>query len=351
MTVAAPLLFPGSRTLSGWWRQLDPWRPRALWVGHLLLHRVEALVELSRPRRTDPILQLVLRALRLDDTADARTVPERLEEVERLLHLERPLLAQVVRRLEAEGLIQTRAGRWLTPLGDQAAEQGEYPQMARERRVFYFLDGTRTGRRPHFLPLKRPGHAAGPPPDGWNFDVADLDACLRQGAEWKRRHGFPEEVQELVPPGPNATAAWQSVILDRAERLVAALILAPPDDGGERLLGFAVQEETWVLEATEPVFTLRAGWPEAFLELGRDPSLEQWRDAWRAWCQPRGLPVEEVNTCRLERQGHRLKVGAPTRLLERLQTGRGDALRGKAWVLAGEGPYRAAAVIDLIPAQ
>jgi hypothetical protein len=35
------------------------------------------------------------------------------------------------------------------------------------------------------------------------------------------------------------------------------------------------------------------------------------------------------------------------RFLERFQAGRGDVQRGKAWVLAGEAPYRAAALLEI----
>jgi hypothetical protein len=350
MTVAAPLLFPGGRTLSGWWRQLAPWRPRALWIGHLLLHRVEALVRVTRPRRPDPFMQLVLKALWLEeanDTPNAVTVPQRLERIQSRLHLERPLLAQVLRRLESEGLIHPSADRMLTALGHQAAERGEFPQVDQERRVFYFLDGGRPERRPHFLNLRRHGDAPCPAHDGWEFRTGDLEACIRQSTAWKQQHGFPEDVQDVVEAKPADASPWQSVILDRAERLVVAFVFAPAEDGRERLLGFAVQEETWVLESSEPILALGPGWQEPFPELARDPPLEQWREAWRAWCQPRGLPVQEVSACGLERHGHSLKVLATPRFLERFQAGRGDAQRGKAWILAGEGPYRAAALLEI----
>ena len=37
MTAPSPALFPAGRTLAGWWRQLAPWQPTAVWVGQLLL--------------------------------------------------------------------------------------------------------------------------------------------------------------------------------------------------------------------------------------------------------------------------------------------------------------------------
>src|SRR5262249_35580821 len=47
MMVSSSLAYPGSRSLAGWWRQLAPLHPRAVWLAHLLLHRVEALVRLN----------------------------------------------------------------------------------------------------------------------------------------------------------------------------------------------------------------------------------------------------------------------------------------------------------------
>ena len=49
MNPAPPLPFPGSRTVAAWWRELAPHRPLRLWLSHLLIHRVEAQVEVLRP--------------------------------------------------------------------------------------------------------------------------------------------------------------------------------------------------------------------------------------------------------------------------------------------------------------
>ena len=45
---------------------------------------------------------------------------------------------------------------------------------------------------------------------------------------------------------------------------------------------------------------------------------------------------------------HRLIVRAPARLADRLRQGRSEALRGEAWLLAGTGQIRHAALIDLV---
>src|SRR5262249_38746862 len=98
MTVASSLAFPGSRTLAGWWRQLAPFRPFALWTGHLFLHHVEALVRLNRACRPDPFTLLVLKALTLATTAAG---------LDALLHLGKQVVGQVLRVLAEEGLVQS----------------------------------------------------------------------------------------------------------------------------------------------------------------------------------------------------------------------------------------------------
>src|SRR5205823_2754975 len=101
------------------------------------------------------------------------------------------------------------------------------------------------------------------------------------------------------------------------------------------------------LNDAEPAFVLGEGWQETFPDLAAAPARDVWRQAWRAWCQPRGLPAGEVEACVLERQDHRLRVVPTPRLLERLRADRSEALRGEAWLLAGSGVLRSAAQIEI----
>jgi hypothetical protein len=371
MTTAAPLAFPGGRVLAGWWRQLAPAPgtedrqagPRALWVGRLLLHRVETLVRVSRPQRPDTFTLLILGAVAETETA---TVPA----IDARLHLGPDVLGQTLRRLGSEGLTWAGTdGAWkLTPLGQEALDRGEYRRLGQERRAFHFVD-----RRPgpatpepaafHFLNLRLPAGVSAAAPEGWEFDPRALQTCLGQPPEWKQAFGFPEEVEHIYGLGAERTGAgpaetppaWQQVILDRPEHLLTVFVLvsAPPPGeaaagGQERLLGFAVRQEGWVLQAEEPAFTLTQGWTEVFPELGEEPAPEAWRQAWRSWCQPRSLPAAEYDACKLERQEYRLRVLAPKRLVDRLRAARSDALKGEAWVLAGTGNLRPAALLEIV---
>src|SRR5262245_61384188 len=104
---APALAFPGSRALAAWWPPLAPQPPEALWVGHLALHRVEALVDLVRVRRADRFTLFLLEALRLDH---GRAGSAQLAGLDERLHISRPLLRQVLRSLHVEGLVRATEG-------------------------------------------------------------------------------------------------------------------------------------------------------------------------------------------------------------------------------------------------
>jgi hypothetical protein len=355
MTAPAPLAFPGSRTLAGWWRQLTRLQPRGLWVGHLFLHRVEALVCLARTAHPDPFHRLVLQALTLSPDAAVASLDDRL-------HLGRQVLGRVLSGLQSEGLAQSDpAGHWTpTSLGQQALQQGKYPHPIHERRLFAFVAGSNAGRPPQFLNLD----AGGTPwsvPSGAEFDPAILQQCLNRSTEWKQQHGFPLDVQAfLLPteapgsdgntlPGVSQPPSWQRVLLDRPERLLVVLVRVPAEET-DRLQGYAVRQDGWVLQP-DPAFTLGSDWPEMFPELTEEPPLEQWRQAWRMWCQPRGLAGVETDNCPLERVGHLLRAHVGGRALEKLRSARSDALKGEAWMLAGEGRIRTAAQLEITEAS
>src|SRR5438309_8145082 len=108
MTSLPELAFPSNRTLADWWKHLAPLQPRALWVAHLLLHRVEAMVKLQKPTAIDAFAQHVLKALAIAEPASA---------LEASLPARRPLFFQVLRKLRAEDLVSCSAtGCWsVTP--------------------------------------------------------------------------------------------------------------------------------------------------------------------------------------------------------------------------------------------
>jgi hypothetical protein len=346
MTGPSPLAFPSSRTLAGWWRQLTPWQPRALWVGHLLFHRVEALVERTERCRPDPLDLLLLKAL-------VHFPGETVERIDERLHVG-PLLQRLLHALVQQGLAEQAQVGWMpTALGRHAIEAGEYPRPIQERRSFRFSARELSGSQPQFIHL-RDGTMTIPwqPGAEWTFDVHLLQACIDQSGEWKERHGFPLDVERiLIAAAPAATvSSWQQVVLDRPERLVAALFLTAGADG-ESMLGFAVRQEGWALLTEQPAFTLGQDWRALFPELAEEMSEEDWRQAWRAWCQPRGLSGVSGEASGFKSEGHQLVVSASARLMDKLRSSKGEALRDEAWVLAGTGRIRRAALLKVIQGE
>jgi hypothetical protein len=191
--------------------------------------------------------------------------------------------------------------------------------------------------------------------DSPGFDPLALTTCVLQSAAWKQLHGFPLDVERVVTLSGDRhaeseiepLAAWRSVILDRPHQIFVALLLG--QGGHDRLTALAVKSEGWELHLAEPCFKLEAAaWSEVFSDLVAPLPGEVWRQAWRAWCQPRNLPLHETDTCELEHVGARLRVRMGKRLADRLRALRSDALKGEAWILAGEGPLRPAARIEVI---
>ncbi len=350
MTAAPPIAFPGGRVLAGWWRQLAPeiarrGPVRGVWFAHLFLHRVESLFEVNAGDALDPLARLLLRALAL---SPARTAAD----LDASLHLGPAVVHRLLRGLHATGLAeQAGRGEWsLTDEGCRAQGENHFVRTERRRRVIYFVEdrpaGARAQQPPHFLNVNAPGAGPLAPGEEWRFDPAVLEGALRQPDEWKRRHEFPADLRRLLAPEPaDAGDQWNRVILDRPEHLAVLLVLA--GEGPGRLLGFAVRSGGWVLPAVRPAFEL-GPWQEVFPDLAEEPAAELWQQAWRAWCQPRNLPANEVEACQLRREGHVLRVQAPAKLVERLRAARSDAVKGEAWLLAGAGPIRPATVVELV---
>ena len=193
MTAAVPFPLPPGRVLSTWRRELAAFRPGRLRLVHLLLHRVEALVRVTQPFALDPLraallAQLRRRLRRVRDPARLRPAPGRRSAG--------PLDGRAGRRRPG------RAGRrrWrLTERGRGALDSGAYTAPAEERRAFLFAEGRRPRSSPRFVALHGAAVGLAPAPH-WRFDVAALEACVRQTPEWKKRHGFPTDVDAVVAP-------------------------------------------------------------------------------------------------------------------------------------------------------
>jgi hypothetical protein len=337
----APLAYPGGRTLAAWWRQLADRQPRALWASHLLLHHLEALVERTEQRRPDPIDLVILKVLVIFPGAG-------LDRLDQSLHMGPQMLGQVLRGLSRDGLVEQKGAGWnVSALGKQALNGGEYPRHVQERRRFYFRVAA-PDRRPHFLPLHRAGPEPYRPAASWSFDPQLLQTAVSETPQWKLAYGFPLDVEKIVPQKPPPAhpfmpGEWKRVILDRPERLLAAMIQTT-GEGGEHLLTFGVRQENWTLTPDEPVMTLGPVWPEVFPDATQAPPEAECRQAWQEWCQTHGLGEVASEASTVAVQGHLLQVTGS----ERLKSACTGAMRDESWLLIGTGLIRRAALLKIV---
>lgn len=350
MSAASAPPWPGSRVVLGWWRQLSGRQPRQLWISHLLIHGLEALVRVRRAQPLDPWQRAFLHLL------DARTGSNPKSAFDDL-QMDRQILARLLRQLMDTGLVRTNgSGAWeLTAAGRQALAAGSLSASEEERRSFCFVDNADLHRPSYYLSILSPLPIGATPRGALTQPrsaLSALETCLQQTSEWKVRHHFPADVEELLLPRPDADPAtsWRRVVLDSPHWLPFVFIRPASPVGAAHLLGFAVQSEGWILER-DPGLRLAEGWQEALPDLAEEPDGEAWRQSWQAWSHPRGLPSGEVNACRLERAEHRLLVRAPPRLIDRLRVARSDAVKSESWLLAGDGRTRTAAQIELLPLE
>jgi len=350
MTSLPELAFPSNRTLADWWKHLAPLQPRALWVAHLLLHRVEAMVKVEKPAAVDAFAHYVLKAL-------AITEPASTEALEAGSPARRPLLCQVLRKLQADDLVScSTTGSWsVTPRGRHALQQGIALHVENVRRAFHFVESEKASRLPEFLPLQN--HAALlslPETEHRPFPVDLLDQCVAQPAAWKMRRGFPLEVTEILKAqGERAASctpqpAWQRIIIDHPRRLLVLVILAPGPNGSDRLMGFGIQPERWILHHAEPAFVAGSDWPEILPDLASEVRMESWAEAWKAFCRSLNPPVAETEAAVQDKTGLRLTIKVGRLFMDWLRATRSDLLKGEGWLLVGQGRARAAAVIKLI---
>jgi hypothetical protein len=341
MDRASSLIFPGSRTLAGWWRQLASHQPAALGVGYGFVHRIEAPVNVCLEQPIDPLTHLVLRALALEEAGNVG-----LTKLQERLRLPFAVVQRVLTGMEADGLLARSADLWqATERGVQARVRRSIPVRAQQRRVFPFLErldpaGQRLGA-PAFLPLAECAAVPWPVDEAHRFAIPELNRCIAQTIAWKQANGFPLDVESLADDA--SLESWQHVVVDRPERVM--LVLAAVNaQGAKEVQGFAVKVDGWTLFDRAPILRLPAPadtvWPG-------EPTMAAWQEAWRSWCKQRQLPANEVELCSLSYQPPRLEVQAPSRLVQRLQAAKSDLFKGDAWLLVGDGYLRTAVQLAL----
>ena len=331
MTVDRPMRLPGSDRLRSWWQSLAGYEPRRLWYAHLLLHRVEVLVELRGLSPAEQLLHALLGWI-------ASYLPPSREQLAAALHFPLPYLDRLLSDLHQRGWLHLDPPR-LTAAGQQWYQQHPNAGPSLQRRAFLFLEGP---GQPFLAVDPQACQPLDPVPENWHWQAAGLETALAQPDSWKTRHGFPLQVVRWLPLPSHPTEMHALYVpLAHAEQAYLALVESGRDHGA--ILGFRVSLETGHLD---PAVVWRLPDAATLEELERPPA-EWWRESWLAWCQARQLPVEQAQACQLQLQGHTLHVHAPPPLLQRLRQGRSESLEGTAWILAHRGRIRPAARLHL----
>jgi hypothetical protein len=344
MSLVTSLPFPSGRTLAGWGKQLASLEPLSWWVGHVLVHRVEAAVSADESLPLSPENHFILQTL------DRHSRAASLAELEKEIHLPAPLLGQILRRHIATGWVETAASHYrLTASGQTALAEGRGRSVVCRREVFSFLErrdaaGARAAA-PVFIPLDA-AHVGKPSAETLPFDKDWLSACVSQERDWKEAHGFPVQVLSLLDAASKngdelEWPAWKKVIVDRLEELSLVLVQGQKDP--QRFLGFTFRVSDWRLDLAQPV--LSGPWQASFEAA---PSAEACREAWLAWARPRNLPQADMEACEVTLSGSALRLRASHRLVDLLRQGKSDILKGEAWVLLGSGDIRRAARLELL---
>jgi hypothetical protein len=335
MTVSSPSL-PSSRELADLWPHFHPWQPHALWLGQLLLHRVEAPVIVQEKVPLDPLALLLL-----------ATVPAQREvswsELRSSLGVPEGMLRTLLAVLTRQGCVgESNPQHWrLTEMGARSRDSKEVIVPKRQRRTFHFCDGTQNG-----LPAFVRWHSGAlqvlvpAPKTHWHFSPAALRQCLQATDSWKTAHHFPAEVSGFDSwEETNGAAVSDSdrVILHHVIRLPLAVV------SGRHCLGFVLSLPSWHLQPAPPLFHV-GSLNEAAGFIGADlspPVMSHWAEAWDLVRRPLGLPQGEVLQYEATEQGPRVVIRLPTASVRKKPLPTGDT-----WLLAGNGPFRCAARVE-----
>lgn len=346
MTFPRPAAFPGGRVLAGWWKQLAPWRPQALWIGSLLLERTEALCSVQHSEPLAPLDSHVLKSLSLQQPTDSNLLIRRLGVTD-------VLLTRLLTRLDERGMVTRTAHGWhLTDAGALAQKQNLLPGERLERRSFWFLCDQTDSHRSAFIAPASAG--ALQPIEAKHLHRGSLDALLHSAsrdADWKRKRSFPLEVNSIIAPESSSEgadlAAWEKIVVVHPYWLQAALITYVRESGQPGLAAFSYQEHGWAL-GTGPVFDVTASWKEVFPGLPIEPDDASIAEAWRKWLAQRGL-ASASERYYLERRDGRLSVMSSESSPDVPGGPRGDLARGEAWLVLYDGPLKRVIPLEAQP--
>lgn len=325
--------WPSSRELAELWPHFHPWQPNAVWLGLLLLHRIEAPVLVSESLALDPLALHVLTMI-----PDHRIVT--WDELHTGMALPTGLLRGILAELTRHGCLQANsANHWsLTDTGVRSRTDKQLFVRKSERRVFHFCDGIRDGVPAFVRWQSGAGQVSIPAPKTqWSVTPSVLQECVSAPTSWKTAHHFPTDIDSLAWRAEQdgmVSVNDEQVMLHHVVRLPVAIIL------GRHCLGFALTLPSWHLSHHPPLFH-SSTLAETAHFIGADlspPPISAWAEAWDMTRRPLGLPHGEVQAFEATAQGPRVVIRMPAANLRKK-----PLPASETWLLVGMGPFRCAA--------
>lgn len=316
-----------------------------MWIGHLLMHHVEASVRVLQAEVLEPISAAVLRALRVFGPATSSGL-------DRPLGLGTSFVQRLLAGLAADSLAdQVSPDTWrITPKGEETVQSGFGVRTVDQRRVFHFLHA-HCQQAGNFLPLAQCHGVPCPMSGTWTFSASLLRECIEQSSEWKRQHQFPEDVQALLAFGEGnpENQHWHHVILDSAERISVGLALIHPPHTDPQWWAYALDPVRWTRTHNDPVFKLdTVTTSETFGDLFHGPEDHAWDMAWRTWCETFGISAERAAAFEVVQRDTTFQVQVPQQTLEYLRCLGLEAIDRQRWLLVGGGLLRRAVNLELV---
>jgi hypothetical protein len=291
-------------------------------VGDCFFHTVEALVEMEEVEGIDPMLLFVLRAFEFADPAD-------VEHLDGVLHIGRQVMRQMLNGMAADGLVATEleSAYCLTDLGRNALDTGQVIRRVSKRRIFRFLHPAMSYLAVHdpkgnLLSDLSPDRVPSP----WEFSSDVLRHAISQSAEWKRRHGFPANVSNIITqprsseeagpanakaglasipaePSQSQTTPSQHLVVDKAQVVTCAFVVRQGNVDDVELSGYPVSVHGNLVRGKgQPLFSLRdpddVG--QVFPRLLEPPTPREVADGWLTLATRLMLPEAEQAKVRFE---------------------------------------------------
>lgn len=290
-------------------------------LGECFFHTVEALVAVEEVEGIDPMPLFVLRAFEFARPAD-------VEHLDGVLHIGRQVMRQVLNGMTANGLVaaESESTYCLTESGRNTLQTGHVIRRTPARRIFRFLHPAMKYVAVHdpkgnLLSDLSPRRTPSP----WEFSPDLLRHAIAQSADWKRRHGFPANVADVITeplspeavepvnPEPGLVAAHadssqgqakplQHLVVDKAQVVTCALVIRPIAADAAELSGYPVSGHGKLVRGTQPLFSLHAPVEVAqvFPGLLQPPTPQEVTGGWLTLAARLMLPEAEQAEVRFE---------------------------------------------------